>query len=304
MDNEMKKFLNVAVLGHSKNAEVVVDFLTSKKVEVSFVCFPKNVVLEKVDRIQRVCHEYGIFYFEYYPERLLKELDFFKVNLIFVASFPHILGKEIINQSKYGVVNLHGSLLPKYRGANPLNWVLINGESETGVTFYYIDEGIDTGDIIAQKKISIDIEDDALVLRDKIYQAGRQLLTESWDSFIQGKISLMPQAADIATYYRKRKPEDGRIEWCLQATEIYNLVRALVFPWPGAYCFYKREKIIIEKAHIKIDNKPHFRSGKILRINENGDIEVSAGYNLLVIEEIRNKEIFNKLELREGDYFD
>lgn len=304
MDNKMKKDLNAAIFGYSKNAEVVLDFLINKKVKTSFVCFPKNAPANKVDKIRAMCQKSKIYYFNYDPKRLLKEIGFFKVNLALVASFPHILNDEIINQPKYGIINLHGSLLPKYRGANPVNWVLINGESETGVTLHYVDKGIDTGNIIAQKKILIDIHDDAFVLRDKIYQAGKQLLGETWDLFIQDKVNPVFQTDNTATYYRKREPGDGRVIWSLQATEIYNLIRALVFPWPGAYCFYKKNKIIIEKVSVKIDNRPHFRPGKILKINDNKSIEVSTGYNLTVIEKIRNEELFNKLELHEGDYFD
>jgi len=291
--------VNVAVFGYSKNAEIVLSFLIEKRVKISFVCFPRTDSIHKTHGIEKICGKYNILNFEYNPDSIVERLTSLKANLIFVASFPHILKKEVIDQPKYGVINLHGSLLPKYRGANPLNWALVNGESETGVTLYYIDEGIDTGDIIAQKKVLITPEDDGATLRNKIYQAGRALLEETWELFIQGKTVVTKQDDSKATYYRKRIPGDGRVDWRLQASEIDRLVRALVPPWPGAYFFYKGKKVIVSKAYIEIDNKPHFKPGRVLNVDKKGIAKVTTGYNVLAIE-----ETIPRLDFSKGDRFE
>jgi len=181
-------------------------------------------------------------------QKFVKNLKNLKPDLILVISYSMILPKEILDIPTRGALNIHGSLLPKYRGANALNWVLINGEKETGVTIHYIDEGIDTGDIVAQKKIKISFLDTATTLKEKLAQTTKSLLKKEWSNIVNNNIKRVPQNNSIASTYWRRRPEEGQFNWKMPAIKIYNLIRALIKPYPGAYYFDKKgRKIIIDK---------------------------------------------------------
>ena len=168
-----------------------------------------------------------------------------KADVAFCYSYDMILSKDILSLFPDGIYNLHGALLPKYRGGNVLNWVIINGEEETGVTIHRMVEKVDAGPIVLQKKVSIGFEDTALLLRNKIFQAGDELLLTFWRLYVEKKLATVQQKEDEATYFPKRKPEDGYFEWSWDAEKIYNMIRALVFPWPGAFYIENGEKIVI-----------------------------------------------------------
>ena len=131
-------------------------------------------------------------------------------------------------------MNLHGSLLPHYRGRCPLNWVLLNGETRTGVTLHYMVERADAGDIVAQRPIEIEPEDDALTLHRRIVREAERLLAEALPSIRNGTNARTPQQLGQGSYYGGRRPEDGIIDWDRDAAEIHNLVRAVTRPFPGA----------------------------------------------------------------------
>lgn len=193
--------------------------------------------------------------------RTLKNL---KPDLILVNSYSMILPKEILDIPSKGTLNIHGALLPKYRGANVLNWVLINGEKETGVTIHYVDEGIDTGDIIVQRKVKINFIDTALTLKKKLARTTEILLKREWSNIIKVGIKRTTQDNSLATTVYRRKPEDGLFDWSEPPIKIYNLIRALVKPYPGAYYFNKNgEKIIMDKF-ISFQKVKKFRE-KILK---------------------------------------
>ncbi len=182
-------------------------------------------------------------------KNFVTRLKQYRADLVIVNSYSLILRPDILTIPPLGAINVHGGLLPHYRGANVLNWVLVNGERETGVTLHYMDEGIDTGDIIIQKKIPIGLLDTAFTLRGKLHRAGCELLSELWSLLEAGApIPCHKQDDARAAYYRRRKPEDGRIDWSLSEKEIYNLVRALVKPWPGAFYHDKTgKKVVIDE---------------------------------------------------------
>jgi len=181
-------------------------------------------------------------------KKFIGDLKNLKPDLILVNSYSMILPKEILDIPKRGAINIHGAMLPKYRGANVLNWVLINGEKETGITLHYMNEDIDAGDIIAQTKIKISFTDTASTLKRKFARTVITLLKKEWPNIINNNVRRMPQDNSIATVVHRRKPEDGLIDWSKPAIEIYNLIRALVKPYPGAYYFDKKgNKIIIDK---------------------------------------------------------
>ena len=186
-------------------------------------------------------------------EEFLHEIEQLKPDLIVVAAYGQILPQRLLDAPRFGCVNVHTSLLPKYRGAAPIQWALLNDEAATGVTIMKMDAGLDTGDILAQEATPIKPEDTSELIHDRLAKLGAALLRRTLPEFVAGRIRPVPQGADQATYAPKIKKEDGRIDWNLPARAIWSRIRALV-PWPGAYTFLpgnNRPQIIkIWKAEI------------------------------------------------------
>ena len=151
------------------------------------------------------------------------------------ASYSHILSKEILDIPSKGCVNLHGSLLPRYRGPHTLNWQIINGERESGVTLHYVDEGVDTGDIIDQEPFTIRDDDIAEDIKPRIDRASIDLLRRNLPGIIRGNVHRRPQDPSQATLFPARRPQDGLIDFSWPIVRIYNFIRALARPYPGAF---------------------------------------------------------------------
>lgn len=169
-------------------------------------------------------------------ELFIAELRELKPDLIVVVAYGHILPPAILDLPKFGCLNVHTSLLPKYRGAGPIQWAIANGETETGVTVMKMDAGLDTGPIISQRRTPILPVDDSATLHDRLALLGAELLVETIPDYVAGKIQPQPQPAEGASYAPKIKKEDGRIDWKLPAKTIWNRLRAFT-PWPGAFTF-------------------------------------------------------------------
>ena len=169
-----------------------------------------------------------------------------KMNPDFIFSFYYrnLLGKELLAIPKKGAINLHGSLLPKYRGRCPINWAVLNGEKETGVTLHYMTEKPDAGDILAQEKFAIDKNDTAMDVHQKAAKAAAVLLKKALPKLKKGALKGIPQDNEKSTYYGGRKPADGVIDFKKSATEIRNLVRAVTRPYPGAFAFLGEKKYL------------------------------------------------------------
>jgi len=174
----------------------------------------------------------------------VKKIKDFEPDIIFSFYYRNLVKKPILDIPRAGCMNLHGSLLPKYRGRCPINWVLVNGEKETGVTLHYMTPRPDDGDIIAQKKISITQDDTARSLSDKAARAASVMLDEILPRIKDGTAPREPQDHSIATYYGGRRPEDGEIDWTAGATNVRNLVRAVTRPYPGAFSYVADEKCL------------------------------------------------------------
>lgn len=167
---------------------------------------------------------------------------------IFSFYYRIIIPKDYLTIPKIAPLNLHGSLLPKYRGRAPANWVLINGERETGVTLHLMEEKPDVGPILAQRRVEILFEDDILSLYRKLIDAARTLMREIMPVLLSGNLEFKPQVGE-PSYYGRRRPEDGLIDWSKDAISIYNLIRALTHPYPGAFSFLCGKKVYIWKAN-------------------------------------------------------
>lgn len=169
-------------------------------------------------------------------------------DLLFSFYYRSMLGTEILSIPRICGMNLHGSLLPKYRGRAPVNWVLVNGETETGVTLHVMTEKPDAGDIVAQAAVPIAFEDTALTLYGKMEQAAARLLAGILPMIAAGEIPRRRNELEKGSYYGGRRPEDGRIDWNRSAVEIYNLVRAVTRPYPGAFSTLGGKKCLIWRA--------------------------------------------------------
>lgn len=170
--------------------------------------------------------------------------------MIFSFYYRHLLSDEILQCAQKGAFNLHGSLLPKYRGRAPLNWALVNGECETGVTLHRMVKRADAGHILAQQKVAIDDQDNALTLHRKLVLVAEQLLGDVLPRLRQGEVSEWPQDESQATRVGGRTADDGRIDWNQPAETIHNLVRAVTDPWPGAFAFAGSVKFIVWKSRV------------------------------------------------------
>jgi methionyl-tRNA formyltransferase len=161
--------------------------------------------------------------------------------------YRNLLPGEVLAIPKIAAMNLHGSLLPRFRGRCPVNWVLIEGEKKTGVTLHIMEAKPDTGDIVAQREVGISFEDTAHTLAVKLVEASRLVMRETVPVLESGKFERRPQVG-TPSYYGGRKPEDGIIDWSKSAEEIYNLTRAVTHPYPGAFAFLEGTRIFIWKA--------------------------------------------------------
>ena len=161
-------------------------------------------------------------------------------------SFDRIINPKILDVFKGQIFNIHGALLPKYRGANVLNWVLINDEKKTGVTIHQMTPELDSGAIAVQREISISEEDTALTLREKLDKLSILVLNIFLQQVISGEVVLRNQDESQVTYVKRRQPEDGFFSWDQDTRHIYNLIRALVKPWPGAWFIENGEKRVID----------------------------------------------------------
>ena len=207
-------------------------------------------------------------------------------DLIVVISYRQILRKPIIDIPRLGVINLHGALLPKFRGGSPINWAIINGESETGVTIHYIDEGVDTGPIIAQRRIPITCDDTAVTLFEKVTNEGFELFKQVVYYFETGSVPTIPNRKEEGSYYRRRTPDQGVIDWKLDATSIYNLIRALVPPFPGAFSYIRGRKMTVEWGVPLAVSKEDTAPGELFRFTHSGQYAVAAGSGSILLNKV------------------
>jgi methionyl-tRNA formyltransferase len=239
----------------------------------------------------------------YQPERVkdkgfLSVLKGLRPDVIVVVAYGQILSRDILEIPPKGCINIHASLLPKYRGSSPINWALINGEKATGVTSMIVAEGVDAGPVLLKREVPITDDDDAISLHDKLSVAGGDLLSETMEGIRKGSLIPVPQDESEATCFPMLKKSDGLIDWKARASEIRNSVRGLV-PWPGAYTYLRqgaegkgqRVMLKIYKADVVKDAECGVRSaeslpGTVVDESEKGII-VATGEDCLLIRELQ-----------------
>lgn len=204
-----------------------------------------------------------------------------KLNPDFIFSFYYrnLLSEALLATAKKGAFNLHGSLLPQYRGRAPANWVLVNGETETGVTLHRMVKRADAGPILAQQKVVIDRTDTGLTLHAKLRDAATSLLRDALPQLAQGKLAETAQDETKATYFGRRTAADGKLDWKKPAEELFNLVRAVTQPYPGAFCAVGEHKLIVWHAEVVKGNEG-LAPGRVISVNP---LRIACGEDSLVV---------------------
>jgi methionyl-tRNA formyltransferase len=229
------------------------------------------------------------------PEAI-ERLRSIKPDLIVVVAYGQILSREILELPKFGCINVHASLLPKYRGAAPINWAIINGELETGVTIMEMEEGLDTGDMITKSSISINEDDDYISIHDKLSHLGGKILIHAIDEIEEGVSKNTPQDDSLSNYAPMIFKSTGKIDWNKSSRQIQNLVRGLK-PWPSAYTDYNEQTIKIHKVRLE-QASIEGAIGEIMKVDNDG-IYIMTKDNIVVIEEV---QFPNKKKMNVKDY--
>ncbi|MCL9800188.1 bifunctional UDP-4-amino-4-deoxy-L-arabinose formyltransferase/UDP-glucuronic acid oxidase ArnA [Pseudomonas sp. AKS31] len=198
---------------------------------------------------------------------------------MFSFYYRNLLSESLLAVAKQGAFNLHGSLLPSYRGRAPANWVLVNGESETGVTLHRMVKRADAGAIVAQQRVAIERNDTALSLHGKLRIAATDLLRDTLPAMLQGKTSETPQDESKATVFGRRTAADGKLVWAKPAEQLFNLVRAVTQPYPGAFCAVGEHKLIVWSAEVVKGNDGQ-APGRVISVDP---LRIACGEDSLVI---------------------
>jgi len=214
----------------------------------------------------------------------LARLQSLTADLIFSFYYRNLIPKSVLNLPKLGAYNMHGSYLPKYRGRAPVNWVVLNGETKTGATLHLMIDKPDAGDIVDQEAVDIGPDDTAAIVQGRVTQAAVRVLARQIDNLKAGTAPRIPQDATQASYFGKRRPEDGEINWNWPALRIHNLVRAVTHPYPGAFGDLFGEKTWVWKTRLH----PLDSEGLLMTCGDGNKIE------LLVLQREGEKVIAGK----------
>lgn len=205
----------------------------------------ENIWFRSVEKLARENNLEIIFPESPGDPNLLKKISGISPDLIFSFYYRHIIPSSVLDLARLGAYNMHGSLLPKYRGRCPVNWVLIHGETTTGITLHEMVAKADAGRIVGQERVAIDFEDTAKTLYDKLTGAAGRLLDRTVPAILDGTAPRIPQDESQATKFGSRRPEDGLLDFSRSAETAYNLIRAVTTPYPGAFAFIDGRKWMV-----------------------------------------------------------
>ena len=207
-------------------------------------------------------------------------------DLILVIGWTRLLGSALLQLPRLGAVGFHASLLPRYRGRAPINWALINGERETGNTMFFLDEGVDTGDMIDQRRIPILDEDDCGTLYEKVADSAIDMLIEHLPQLKTGSAPRVVQDNRQATVMPRRRPEDGLIDWARDSRSLFNWVRAQTHPYPGAFTAHRGRRLYIWRAREITSGQALETPGRIIG-RPDGQACVATGDGLLRLDRVQ-----------------
>ena len=218
----------------------------------------------------------------------VEQLSSYPADIFVVAAFGQILSEEILNMPRFGCINIHASLLPAYRGAAPIQWVILNGEKETGVTIQQMEKGLDTGDMLLKTVVPIDAKETGESLHDKLMEAGAWLVVDALSKIEKGEVIPQKQDEELSSYASKLTKSMGRIDWEKDAKELERLVRGLN-SWPSAYTFYRGKTLKIWESDVieePEDGKEKNQPGCVAGV-EKDYFDVATGKGILRIRSLQ-----------------
>ncbi len=196
--------------------------------------------------------------------------------------YRHMISEKVLAVPRRAALNLHGSLLPRYRGRCPVNWQILHGETVGGVTLHHMVRQADAGDIVGQRAVAIAPDDTAYALFRKLEPAAEELLREMMPRVMEGTAPRIPQDHSLADYFGGRRPEDGRIDWEWPAGRIYNLIRAVAWPYPGAFSILDGKKILVWWGEVREGGETHGPPGTVTAVGEERWVQTGEGRLKLV----------------------
>ena len=255
-------------------------------VEVSLVVTHQDNTTEKIwfDSVARLAERNNIAFItpvNVNSAAVIEQVSQCEPEFIFSFYYRQMLGQQLLDIPAGGCFNLHGSLLPKYRGRVPLNWAIIHGEKEAGVSLHRMEIKPDAGNLVAQAPVPILCNDSALDVFQKLKCAAETLLMEVIPEMLAGRVVEMPQDLEQGSYFSGRKPEDGRIDWCLPARDIHNLIRAVAPPYPGAFFDIPPHHIEVLGSYNR-DEQARFSNACIYFENGNFQADCSDGRRIMI----------------------
>lgn len=215
-------------------------------------------------------------------ESVVEKISSYDPDVIVVVAYGKFLPDSILKLPRFDCINIHPSLLPKYRGAAPMNWALINGEKETGVSSMYMAKEMDAGDILLQKKIKIDEEDNLESIHDKLAELSAEVIDETIQKLKEEKLTPIKQDPCLVTFARILKKEDGKIDWDKDGRFIFNQIRGMN-PWPGTYSYLDNKMVKILKTELVELDSEKAKSGARIIIENNEELVVKTGKEALKI---------------------
>ena len=250
--------------------------------------------------IKKVAASYGLPVWQ--PKKIrdfINDIQNIQPDLIVVVAYAQILPKTVLEIPKYGCINIHGSLLPKYRGASCIQADILNGDRETGITIMQMDEGLDTGPIIAQEKIEIEPTDTGEKIFNKLSGLAGKVAMSTILDYIHGKIELKAQDSSQASLTKLLEKNDGQINWQKSATDIEKLVRAM-YSWPGAFTFFQNKVLKIISTDQKILDINKYKIGEVFTVDNNIAIQCGRGALILKTVKLEGKNETNVIDFARG----
>jgi methionyl-tRNA formyltransferase len=287
----------VAYFGYGELGVAGLRTLISLGARVAAVTIPGNRSGPGVDKVREAAGQYAVPLLVQPPRRsvepfvgMLRKLS---PDLILMWSYSMLLPPSVLTVPAKGAVNVHGGLLPYYRGGHVTQWAIINGEREFGVTLHYVDDGVDTGPVIAERRFALDDTDDAQSVAGKLREAGSELLTTWWPHLIDGTAPRIPQDESRAKYWPLRTPEEGRVTWEMSAPAICRLVRALSANSPGAYVDVRGRRIRLRRTAALPPLNRHAQPGEVVAVDAGTVRLAAAGGDVLIsaAEDLEGREL-------------
>ena len=254
--------MNILFMGGHELGAKTLEHLINNNINVVGVVVSKNDN-DWYRGVDEVAYKFNLNLYEeknINDQNFLNKIKSLNLDLIVCVNFDQILKKDIINLPTIGCINTHASLLPKYRGRAPLNWAMINGEEYSGVTVHFIDEGIDTGDIILQEKIKIDEDYYISDLLNKVKNIYPKIVLNAIRALESNNLNLIKPDLSKGFYVNKRSKDDGKIDFSKPSKDIMNFIKAISKPYPGAFLYHNNKKIVIWRARLDYNISPQYES--------------------------------------------